>query len=313
MTKQTKWTATMCAVVLAAALGAARADDVSDDEWKDQSPEKQLGHAVDSVTYAIMRGGDLVPKAERCVRFADRLIKSKGETYEVDVNWNLEAKGTHVKSPGDTTMVASVGAIKDKCTDVAVETRMRDVRHEASEARKAYGYWFGREVAEDDLRNSLGMLADSAKACMAAVDTVLASGVAPARPVTVDDDEPIALSEIKAHYCAPLADAIKKKNDAIAAEMEALIAPYRKALKGDKLDLLLRRELWSMETFGKGCRTLHGPADFAKAKVWYEILVDDNGVLPVWTTRAYIFKGDKLSGQKERRGRGSNPPSSACP
>jgi hypothetical protein len=75
-------------------------------------------------------------------------------------------------------------------------------------------------------------------------------------------------------FVGTLGDAKKKFCDAFAqdylAERAAAEAPYRKALKGDKLDLALKEQVhYDHALYGAGKLKLETPAQLAKAKVWF--------------------------------------------
>jgi hypothetical protein len=190
----------------------------------------------------------------------------------------------------------------------------RDAGIAIFDARRGYESWFGPDADYDTqavVDQSNGILLSIARDCSVSVKAALDGGV-PADQVIEGRWGPSLgpLSDGEA-ACEQLRAAAQGAIDAAAAAAEAYLVPYKKALKGDKLELWM---YYQEGFYAKGCKPLTEPAALAKAKVWYKILVDDNGLVPQWTTRQYKFKGNKLVVDgKERTGRGSFPPSKGCP
>jgi len=144
-----------------------------------------------------------------------------------------------------------------------------------------------------------------ARHCNEAVDAAEAVGVPASAKVGTT-----TFGKARATYCEPIDAKVAAILAAKQAAWEAQMAPYTKALKGDKLDLVMK---WGPDWYGKGCKLLRTAKQLAKAKVWYAISVDTSGVEPRWTTRAYQFKGNALKGTKDRSGWGNDAPAKGCP
>ncbi len=316
MSMMKQWMAGTLAMVMAATAGAAWAGkEGADDEWASEPIERQAVKGMEAYDQAQNQAALAAPLAARCVRIADKAIKAKGSAFLVVLAGGADFATDRVKPDGSREIVAKLGDLRKYCATAAEASWVTGAELAAKQAMGVYDEWLGPDASADqaERENQMGTIADAAKRCSAAVQGALAAGVPGSRELSVRGDK-IALGDLEAHACKPLAEAIAKLQAEVAARREAIIAPFRKALKGDKLALVLEREMWAPGfAYGKGCRELKGAADFARASTWYEILIDTNGLLPRWTTRAYIFKGDKLTGKKERTGRGSDAPSKACP
>jgi len=316
MSMMKRWMAGTLAMVMTATAGAAWAgDEGADDEWASDPVEQQALNAMRAYDQAQNQAAKAAPLAARCVRIADKAIKAKGAAFLVVLGGGKDFTTERVLPDGSREIVAKLGDLRKYCATAEQGSWALAAAGAAENALGVYKEWLGPKAIADqgERENQMGLIAKAAQRCSAAVKGALAAGVPADRELEVDGDD-IALGELEARACKPLAEAIAKLQAEVAARREAIIAPFRKALKGDKLALVLEREMWAPGfAYGKGCRELKGAADFARASTWYEILIDTNGLLPRWTTRAYIFKGDKLTGKKERTGRGSDAPSKACP
>lgn len=178
-------------------------------------------------------------------------------------------------------------------------------------AESSYTDFFTGDKDEHDIRernDRLDLFLEAAETCSASVKEALK--VAPPSSAVHLYHREIKLADGEA-ICDRLRVATKKAIEEAKAAEEARLAPFKKALKGDRLSLWMK---YQQGFHGPGCRAITTPAQLAKAKSWYIILEDDSGVVYRWTTRQYSFKGDKLVvSAKERTGTGRNPPSKACP
>jgi hypothetical protein len=156
----------------------------------------------------------------------------------------------------------------------------------------------------DDAKEAIS----EAETCRKEVDDALAAGVPASTTIKLVAGE-IALSDAKAKVCDPVAAAGQEIVDAAQAALDAKKAPYRKVLKGDKLNLI--ENLWGDAFYGVGGEALDTPEKLAHASVWFETLtwVDDNDGKTHWTLRRYAFRGDKAVGNAtEQSGCCDEPP-----
>lgn len=182
------------------------------------------------------------------------------------------------------------------------------------DAITAYDSWFGPDAGREPqevVDQSNAILLSMAADCSTAVKAALDGGVDPDRELVARYNAAVGKLRDAEAACEKLRAAAQGAIDAAAVAAEAHLVPYKKALKGDKLALWMH---YQEGFYGKGCKSMTKPAALAKAKVWYKIVIDDNGIVPRWTTRQYKFKGNKLVVDgKERTGQGSFPPSKGCP
>jgi len=160
-------------------------------------------------------------------------------------------------------------------------------------------------------------LRDDVKECDKAAVGAASEGMPLDTKFTLEsyDNEKVemTLKETKEKVCGLLAKEAKRVLEASAKAYAASMAPYRAALKGDKL-AMFEKYGPSASLYGSGCRLLDSPSDYANAPVWYDVLLDDRDwLLPRWTVRGYKFKGMSSSGSYEKSGIGVDAPAAACP
>jgi hypothetical protein len=261
-----------------------------------------LGYALSSENWAS------------CVTEVDAALAA-GDTPDTIVNlWYSKLPGAaeFTSSNGNHQWQAPLSAVRKHCVGKEAEWQTRvmisDIESTLASAKEMYETYFtsGDDVSWD----AWDTLERVAKKCPAQIDAALAAGVESSHPLELRTGEKTTLGAASATYCEPLVTAVTALLAKNAAEAEAHWAPYKKLLKGSKLDLVLARgtDGW----YGKGCKQLSTAKQLAKAKVWYEVSVDTSGYEPRWTLRAYKFKGNKLASTKDKSGRGNDAPSSAC-
>jgi hypothetical protein len=162
---------------------------------------------------------------------------------------------------------------------------------------------------------------EDAVECARKVDKAIAAEVPPDQTMVVANGlknhqkKTITVGEVKASICDPLKAAAETKIAAYEAVIEASLAPFRKALKGDKF------EVWE-DKFGLyahagsvGGGDLIEPEDYAGANVWFAGFTFDNAECASgkgWKLTRYEFdKKGKLKGTREQDGCGAEAPASA--
>lgn len=290
----------------------------TDDEWADQPIELQAKNALFAMegadNYANKREGG--PFAARCVRLTSAAISARGADFLVVFSAGVLLPFTRdrVLADGSREVVGKLGDMKKYCEDQARKLWVGDASAGVRDALGITDRWFGADAEhdEDEVRNQLSVLAMSAQSCSDSVKGALAAGLPPSTELALANGK-LPLGEAEARACKPLADAIARQQELFEAREEAERAPFKKLLRGDKLKLVLDKYLWKYGAYVKGCRQIDDAAAFARASTWYEIMLDESGLQPRWITRALIFKGDKLVGEKTRTGVGRTPPSKGCP
>jgi hypothetical protein len=160
-------------------------------------------------------------------------------------------------------------------------------------------------------------LADEVARCKQIVDDAVAGGVPPTDVLELQDHKnvpaKILISEAKAKICQTYADVTAKLWENASKAEEASMAPYKKALKGDRWKVFAEHGFININPRGVGGVVLNTPEALTRSPLWCETLGDDNNPLrPTWKTRCYRFKGNTLAGRPvERTGRGKYPPNSA--
>jgi hypothetical protein len=170
--------------------------------------------------------------------------------------------------------------------------------------------WVENIKKQGDQRTAARVALDDAKKCRAEVDAALAAGVPADAPIKLKA-ETIQLGAAKAKVCDAVAGSGQGVIDTENAKLEAKQAPYRKALTGDKLNLILN--LWGDSFYGVGGAPLDTPDKLAAASAWFGLLTwEGEDGKTHWTVRKYAFKGDKAIGNAtERSGCCDSPPSGA--
>jgi hypothetical protein len=183
---------------------------------------------------------------------------------------------------------------------------------ENSEAYKTFKRWVNLAVLEARGLEASGKTANMDvslkffRNCVEAYEDLIKSGVSPTYSVRPDKWEPHwtgTVEEIRQKSCDPWL----KKAGAMSTAQDA---PYRKALKNDKLRIALDQR----SVFLPGRVETEDPQKMAAAPVWFAHLIADNRCpngSKVNTVRRYQFDGQhKLLRSTEQKFCGS-PPSSA--
>jgi tetratricopeptide (TPR) repeat protein len=145
--------------------------------------------------------------------------------------------------------------------------------------------------------------------CNEAVDKALSTGISKKTNIELNTGDSVTLGTAKKDVCARLSAAIDSAQAEIDARVEAArqaeLAPYKKALKGDKLRLLDEYNLFRIYIYGKGGETLSTPKELAKAKLWFIVSTSNHDTK--WTMRRYQFSGHKLEKESTKHGPGAWP------
>jgi hypothetical protein len=154
---------------------------------------------------------------------------------------------------------------------------------------------------DHDSGNQAEVMTARVEPCRAAVARALAAGVDPATPTDVMDNVPVG--ELRAKVCDALAAAAQSITAVEDAKLEKLLAPYKAALKGQRLATFLDRKMISDTLLGANGKELDTPAKLAQAGAWYLLLSGEVGLgLKSLTVRRYQWSGNKLRSVTERKG-----------
>ena len=153
--------------------------------------------------------------------------------------------------------------------------------------------------------------AAAANDCIGSIDKALAGGNQQSTQITLIGDSKMTLSDAR-EMCVYVRDAANKQAKADVAADEALYAPFRKLLSGDKLN---RYDKWkNRKIYATGGRILTTPESYRDAPVWCSVGVNRSGIIPVWDMDCWRFKGmTQAGGLIKKNGTGDEPPSSAFP
>jgi hypothetical protein len=149
--------------------------------------------------------------------------------------------------------------------------------------------------------------------CKKGVAAALAAGILPGEKLTVGKVT-VTLGQADATICSKLETEVERLRAELAAKLEAekqaKLAPFKKVLKGDKMRTYEQYGMYDLRIYGVKGYELSTPDDFRTAAVWFMVLngEDDRG-RTTWILRRLKFSGNKLRGETEKTGLGSEPPS----
>jgi hypothetical protein len=234
---------------------------------------------------------------------------------------NRERKSMSSTKKCCTTMVATSLALA-----LAPSVAAADVEELLKQTSSAAGYaalWISHDKTQHADLQKLSLLNDLAMPavtqCEKATAAALAGGAASKAAVKFDVYQsqltsPLPLGEIQAKVCGPARKVVEGALKKMQSADDEKLAPFRKALSGDKLATWEKYCKTGASTYGKGGRELTTPAQFAKAPAWYWYTRDKSGIVPRWEVSGYRFKGmKKVGGVYKKSGTGNDPPASAFP
>jgi hypothetical protein len=210
------------------------------------------------------------------------------------------------KQPGRVAVYyAPLGEVEARCKTLLPQVRVLPVAWALSEVLATKQRMETLDKPDPDFVVLARLARDR---CTAAADAALAKEVPASQPVKTDTVE-LTLGEVKEKGCDAVLGAMKQTQDAVTAAKDAEFAPYRKALKGDKLKLFMDRNMIHFRVYGPGGRELATPAALARADVWFEGI--NTRTRLHWAMKRFQFKNGKLVSETRVTGSGPMPPSKA--
>jgi hypothetical protein len=202
--------------------------------------------------------------------------------------------------------IATLGKAK---TEVCEALKPLDDKFRSMYELRSAILWLNRvppegEPRDDNDANFMVTLADN---CDKAVATL--TGQMPPDWTIKNSRRHLQLNQVKARLCEPLRQAAQKRLDADQQKQTARLAPFRKALSGDKLRIFERLQMWNESLVTSGGQPISSPEELARASSWYQTLSGpDSQGNPSWTSRGWYFEGMELKrGPIERNGSGDWP------
>jgi hypothetical protein len=156
---------------------------------------------------------------------------------------------------------------------------------------------------DNQSRDTAEAMVNQVEPCRVAVDRAIKAGVAKSTPLELKHVGRVTVGEARVKVCDALTVAAKAILDIEAAKLEKMLAPYKAALKGEKLAKFVEREMIFDTIYGKGGKMLDTPAKLANAPAWFILMSGDIGLgLKSLTVRRYLWSGNKLKSIKEQTG-----------
>jgi hypothetical protein len=156
---------------------------------------------------------------------------------------------------------------------------------------------------DNDARTDAEVMATKVDPCNAAIAKATAAGVTASATVELRHAGRVAVGEARARICDALSAAAQAVLAVEDAKLEQQLAPYKAALKGDRLRTFLDRKMLFDTIYGRGGAVLDTPAKLAGAGAWFIVLEGDAGLgFKYVTVRRYAWSKNKLAGVTERRG-----------
>ncbi len=159
------------------------------------------------------------------------------------------------------------------------------------------------ERESSDAVTEADVMQGAAKPCHDAIAKARAAGVPEDKKIKVNDMGELTMAEADAQICTALEETAAAIYALEEQKFEARLAPYRAALKDERINVFVNAHMYNDTIYGKGGKVLETPAALAKSKVWMIVLTwtDDLGFTN-WTVRKYTWKKNKLGSVKERSG-----------
>ena len=249
--------------------------------------------------------------AAACLATIDRAL-SAGATLDSDVAVPTKVPGSHqVQNPNKTwSTMAPLREAQALCTSYAAKPQALKVEYalyladtsmkKAEPVRKRAE---AKPGLDNDARNEAEAMEKQVEPCRAAVDAALAAGVTSDHEVQLRTLGKVSIGDAKAKVCDALAAASKAIMEIEVKKLEKKLAPYRAALKGEKITTFVDRYMIFDTIYGKDQSQLDTPAKLAGASAWYILLDGDVGLgFKSITVRRYLWNGNKLGSVKEVTG-----------
>ncbi|MBS1796539.1 MAG: hypothetical protein JSS81_22085 [Acidobacteria bacterium] len=203
----------------------------------------------------------------------------------------------------------SLGEIRALCRRMIKMTGGGVWKGQATEAAQYISIWL-KPLQDGSIdKTQAAVAAKNGKDALAKLDEARANGLADTEELEVFD-QTMTVRDAR-EQIVYIQTEISKINDKFVAKEEALYAPFRAALSGDKLALYNSR-MYMAGVYGAGGRLLKTPAEYAASPVWCEWSVDRNSLVTTWSLGCWHFKGmTRVGDVVNRSGVGSTPPSSA--
>lgn len=212
------------------------------------------------------------------------------------------------KIPGATakgkTFEAPAQAVRDRCLDIWMEVQKFSVNYVLKVA------WNYLAIARN---NGLPPMLDEDKVgeCTEEVAWGLKAKLAPDTVFVMGDGKTrIRLDQAQAQVCDALATALAEEKDKRQKASDAKLAPFRAALKGDKIALY---EELGVNWYGKNAAILDTPETLAKSDLWFNVLTYEEGGWNKWELRKTKFnkKHMRVGKTTSKTGKGDFPPNNA--
>jgi len=250
---------------------------------------------------------EALTKIDRCVSAVDAALaagfKNADEAKVYDSS--RYANGRKDKQPGRTAVhFAPLSEIRGMCQALRNQVGVGDVIRAVDEARGVEKQLATKKLGRTDAR----VAEVYHTKCTAAVDKALERKINKQASLETEYGT-MTLAEAKEKGCGPIGALIAKAQSAGQAAQDARFAPWKKALKGDKIKTFLGKKMIHFRVYTKRGKQLNTPADFAKASVWFEVL--RSGHPRKWRMKRFAFRGNKLVSTKVIEGRGRKAPSKA--
>lgn len=145
--------------------------------------------------------------------------------------------------------------------------------------------------------------------CIEVVKKARAAG-APASASFTAKHLQLTMASADTKGCAVALPVIAAAKGRVAAGNTAKFAPYKRALRGGKWKLFIKRKMINFRIYGRGGKELRTPLALARSSVWFEHL--NTGTRRHWAMRRYKFdRRNRLVSKRRLTGRGTYPPSRA--
>jgi len=246
-----------------------------------------------------------------CLKAVDDAIAA-GATLDDDVRMPIPKAGHTKKIKNKFGAWIDVGPLRDAqsyCRELAarpdvlqLQTVLNAAANWLKKAPSVQSEASAKQGLDHPASAQAGVMQEQVEPCHDAIKKAVAAGVAPTSHLQVPTGD-ITLDEADAKVCDALDTAAKAINAIEEAKLAALLAPYKKALKGDRLNTFIDRKMIFDDIYGPGGGSLDTPAKLVAAKAWFIVLSGDIGLgIKTVTVRRYLFSGNKLGSVTERTG-----------
>lgn len=256
-----------------------------------------------------------VGQAKACLDAVEAAKKGGAQpSHLVKADFKIDG-GVMKSQPGGGPMqYAPLANIEAMCIAKFATLRGKDAADKLAAAqRKLDLVATGKELDEADI----ALLTGPAEDCAVAVEQALTAYKLPAStPLKVTDKVTVKLGDANAQVCQKLVTETARVRAEWKARIEAArqakLAPFKAAVKGDKLRIIEEEHLYEISGYGKGGVEMDSPAEYKKASLIFIVMsFEGNDGRTHWRLRRYQFRGDKLVKTTETTGRGDSPPTKA--